>query len=115
MLSAIKTFLKSFLITEKAHIQTIKKINVYDSKYDALKEIQPPELDEENKTAFLYLYINKNKDYFLTVNLQDGKYETQIQKLGYKDDESDNRVYWLGGITITANGEIMDFDDESSL
>lgn len=76
--------------TKDEHIYTfgINRISEYDKRYDMLYSIPMKEshYDEKNNTTntFVYLSINKEKDYYITYK----DYEIQLQTLDYPDDDT---------------------------
>ena len=112
-----------FLPLYKEVLPTPNRISHDDSRYAMLQTIPEKEYDPDDDTNFVYLRINEEKDYFITVHIRnecvdyyydDDDYppdyicnmnydesqphvEIQIQRLQY---EGDNRVIWLSGNTV---------------
>ena len=112
-----------FLPLYRELLPTPNRISHDDYRYGMLQTIPAKEYDPDDDTYFVYLRINEEKDYFITLHIRNecvdyyyddddhppdyicnmncDEYqphvEIQIQRLQY---EGDNRVIWLSGNTV---------------
>ena len=81
----------------------IKKIPKDDIRYQLLSDIPTKEYDEKDDTAYVYLQIKENKDYYI-VFVSDrviNEFEFQIQILEYSQIEEVNEISLIAAHSLS--------------